>query len=393
MSEWRISLSDLDYGAEEEAAVLRVLRNRWLSMGPEVGAFEREFAALVGARHAFAVANGTAALHLALLALKVGPGDELIQPAINFVAAANMTAAVGATPVFADIICLDEPTIDPGEVERLLTPLTKAVVVMHYGGFLGRMAEITALCRAHNVAVIEDACHAVGGHYRGGGQRSSQRTMAGAMGDVGCFSFFSNKNLATGEGGMVVTTRDDLAERLRTLRSHGMTSLTWDRHRGHADTYDVMSHGYNYRLDELHAALGRAQLKKLARNNERRKCLAALYRQEMAGLDGWVVPFTDDPAGSVYHLMVAVAPNPESRDRGRAALKAEGIQTSMHYPCVPDFTAFTGFCHSHVPKSRLFAQRALTLPLYPGLSDCQVREVVSVLARVARTTPVPEGAG
>src|SRR5581483_1184036 len=165
LSNWRIPLSDLSYGPEEEAAVLRVLRSRWLSMGPEVPASEQEIASFLGARHAFAVANGTAALHLAYLALGLGPGDQIIQPAIHFVAAANMTVGVGAIPVFADVISLEEPTLDPAEIERLLTPRTRAVVVMHYGGQPCRMAEIRALCERHGLALIEDACHAVGGRY------------------------------------------------------------------------------------------------------------------------------------------------------------------------------------------------------------------------------------
>jgi dTDP-4-amino-4,6-dideoxygalactose transaminase len=212
--------------------------------------------------------------------------------------------------------------------------------------------------------------------------------MAGAMGDVNCFSFFSNKNLAIGEGGMVVTNRDDLANRLRLLRSHGMTSLTWDRHRGHANTYDVMCHGYNYRIDELHAALGRAQLKKLSHNNERRRRLVELYRQQMVDLHSWAVPFTGEGGGAAFHLMVAVADHTEIREAARAALKAHGIQTSMHYPCVPDFTAFSQFARASVPKSREFARRAITLPLYPALTSAQIQEVVSDLAAGSSRTVV-----
>lgn len=383
MSEWCIPLSDLDYGAEEEAALLRVLRNKWLSMGPEVQAFEREFAELVGVRHAVAVANATAALHLAYLALGVGAGVEVIQPAINFVAAANMTVAVGAVPRFADLIGLDEPTLSPTEVERLLSPRTKAVVVMHYGGYLCRMAEIAALCRRRGVALIEDACHAVGASYLDPQQRPPHGRRAGALGDVACFSFFSNKNLATGEGGMVTTDRDDLAAQLRLLRSHGMTSLTWDRHKGHASSYDVTMHGYNYRLDELHAALGRAQLEKLERNNRRRSGLVAAYRRCFAALPEWSVPFTSYAGDSAFHLMVVVAPDEAARTAAAQALREARVQTSLHYPCVPDFQAFQGYIPSDVPVSRSFARRALTLPLHPGLSESQVESIVSILAGTA----------
>ncbi len=293
MVEWAIPLSDLDYDFEEMTAVQRVVASKWLSMGAEVQAFEREFAAMHEARHALAVANASAGLHLAFLALGLGRGDEIIQPALNFVAAANMTRAVGATPIFADIIDLNEPTIDPEHVERLATARTKAVVVMHYGGNLCRVKELAEFCRARGLVLIEDACHAVGARYQRLDQRPPHGAMAGSIGDVSAFSFFSNKNMATGEGGMVVTNRDDVAERVRLLRSHGMNSLTWDRHKGHASSYDVVVNGYNYRLDELHAALGRTQLAKLIRNNERRRRLLEAYRDCLQSLSGWTLPFAE----------------------------------------------------------------------------------------------------
>src|SRR5262245_58168905 len=189
------------------AAVQRVVLSKWLSMGAEVQAFEKEFATMQAVRHALAVANGTAGLHLAFLALGLGPGDEIIQPALNFVATANMTTAVGTTPVFADIVDLSEPTIDPGHVERLITPRTKAVVAMHYGGNMCRMVELTELCRNRGLALIEDACHAVGARFYDAGGRPPHGMMAGSIGDISAFSFFANKNIASGEGGMVVTNQ------------------------------------------------------------------------------------------------------------------------------------------------------------------------------------------
>ena len=322
------------------AAVQRVVLSKWLSMGAEVQAFEKEFAAMQGARHALAVANASAGLHLAYLALHLGPGDEIIQPALNFVAAANMTMAVGATPVFADIIDLTEPTIDPRHVEKLITARTKAVVVMHYGGNLCRMAELAELCRDRGLALIEDACHAVGARYQDAGQRPPHGVMAGSIGDVSAFSFFANKNMAAGEGGMVVTNRNDIAERVRLLRSHGMNSLTWDRHKGHASSYDVVANGYNYRLDELHAAIGRAQLAKLLHNNERRRRILETYRDCLQSLAGWMMPFADSIDLSSGHLMVVVAPTPEIRSKALKTLRDAQIQSSLHYPCICDFSAF-----------------------------------------------------
>jgi len=375
-----IPLCDLDYGPDEEAAVLRVLRSKWLTMGPEVRAFESEMSDFLGIKHAFAVSSGTAALHLAYLALGIGAGDEVIQPAINFVAAANATVAVGATPVFADIVGLDEPTIDPDAVERLISPQTRAVVVMHYAGYPGRLAPLTELCARHRLALVEDACHAIGARYLDPSGRPPHGAQAGTVGDVGCFSFFSNKNMAMGEGGLVVTNRADLAERLRLLRSHGMTSLTWDRHRGHTMGYDVVAHGYNYRLDELHAALGRCQWRKLSGNNTRRGQLAAIYRQALTALAGWIVPFADHPGESAHHLSVVVAPDTETRDCAVRHLTAVGIQTSLHYPCVPGFDAFHRFASDGIDRCRAFASRAITLPLFPTMTLDQVEETCRQLA-------------
>lgn len=394
MSDWRIPLSDLDYGAEEEAAVQRVIKSGWLSMGPEVAAFEKEFASYLDVKHALAVSNGTAALHLAYLALGLQPGDEVIQPAINFVAAANMTLAVGATPVFADIVSLDEPHIDPEDVERRITPRTKAVVVMHYGGYLCRMEELHELCQRKGLALIEDACHAVGARFVSAGSDEDGK-MAGSIGDAGCFSFFGNKNLATGEGGMVVTNRDDLAERLRSLRSHGMTSLTWDRHRGHASSYDVLANGYNYRLDELRAALGSTQLRKLDRNNAVRRRLTSAYRANFKGQSGWTIPFEHYRGDSSAHLMVAVAPDPETREQGIAALRNARIQTSMHYPLIPSFTVFkgrdleSGNDSTELDMSVAFSSRAVTLPLFPSLKEREIAEISLILC--GKQEPEPKG--
>jgi dTDP-4-amino-4,6-dideoxygalactose transaminase len=353
---------------------MEVLRGKWLTMGEQVESFESEFAAYLGVQHAVAVANGTAALHLAFQALGIGPGAEIVQPAINFVASANMTVACGAAPVFADIHALCEPTLDPEEVRRRITPRTRAVVVMHYGGYLCRMVEIREICRARGVPLIEDACHAVGARLADGGK-------AGSLGDIGCFSFFSNKNLAVGEGGMVTTHSDELAQKVRRLRSHGMTTLTWDRHRGHAHSYNVDAHGYNYRLDEIRAALGRVQLRKLDANNARRAALTLIYRHNLEGLPGWIVPFGRHDLGSAYHLMVAVARDEQARAGTLEALRASRIQTSLHYPCIPDFSAFAAYRSEGLEKSREFTRRAITLPLYPTMSPAQVEEVCAVIQK------------
>lgn len=380
MSSWRIPLSDLNYGEEEEQAVQRVLRSKWLSMGPEVEAFEREFAEFVGVKHALAVSNATTGLHLTLLSLGIGPGDEVIQPALNFVAAANCTLAVGAAPVFADIQSLEEPTIDPEEIRKQITPSTKAVIVMHYAGYLCRMAEIQQLCREHGLALIEDACHAIGAGYWDSARTGTELTMAGALGDVGAFSFFSNKNLATGEGGMVTTCRDDIANAVRRLRSHGMTTLTWDRERGHASSYDVVRQGYNFRMDEIRAALGREQLRKLRNGNAVRRGCVTVYRSRLQSAPHCMLPFADYKGDSAYHLMPAVFSSLELRDSVAAELRGARIQTSLHYPCISDFTAYRHYSDSRVPRSREYASRMATLPLYSTMVNSNVDIVCEAIA-------------
>ena len=382
MPSWNIPLSDLDYGQEEMDAVARVLRSKWLSMGPEVESFETEFAAMQGVKCALAVSSATAGLHLAYLAAEIGPGDEVIQPALNFVAAANMTVACGATPIFADIISLAEPTVDPANVADLITPQTKAIVGMHYGGNLCQVVQLLTLCRKRNISLIEDACHAVGARYHDALGRPPHGTMAGSIGEIGTFSFFANKNLVTGEGGMIVTNRDDLAAKARLLRSHGMTSLTWDRHRGHASTYAVVSHGYNYRLDELHAALGRVQLAKLLPNNELRRKLLDCYKDAIDSMPGWIMPFGESIEASAGHLMVAVAPTPAARDEAVNRLHMAGVQSSLHYPCIADFPAFAKRTNKPLPITREFVSKAITLPLYPTMAEENVNKVCALIAEM-----------
>jgi dTDP-4-amino-4,6-dideoxygalactose transaminase len=376
---WRIPLSDLDFGEEEKAALERVLTSRWLSMGPEVEAFEAEFAATHGARFACAVSNGTAALHLALLACKIGEGDEVIQPGINFVASANITIACGATPVFVDICGLDEPIIDSRLLEKSITSSTRAVIVMHYGGNLCRMDEIASLCATRGISLIEDACHAIAAVPPNDWGFAPEKR-AGVLGDVGAFSFFANKNLATGEGGMVITDHEHVARAVRSYRSHGMTSLTWDRHRGHASAYDVTDHGFNYRFDELRAAIGRAQLRKVEANNAKRRKVLARYKHHFAGKNDWKLAFADRIERSAAHLAVAIAPDADARLAAATRLRGAGVQTSMHYPCITGFSGFSKWRDSPLPVSTEFARRAITLPLYPAMDDSCVDLVMEVLA-------------
>jgi dTDP-4-amino-4,6-dideoxygalactose transaminase len=378
-STWRVPLSDVQVDEELLRAARETLESGWWSMGPRVAELEARFSESTGAAHALAVANGTAALHLALLALECGPGDEVVMPALNFVAAANVVTRVGATPVFCDVVGDDDLNLDPTDLEQALGPRTRAVIVLHYAGFACDIDAVTELSHRHGFAVIEDAAHAPGATWNG--------RALGTIGAVGCFSFFSNKNLPVGEGGMVVTSDDALAERLRLLRSHGMTTLTWQRHQGHASAYDVVESGFNYRLDELRAALATVQLGRLREANRARKEHVLRYRASLDGVEGITFPFREPDSIDLaaHHLAVAVLPEGVDRLAVREALRAEGIQTSVHYPPIHRFTAYAGIgARRPLPRTEQVEGRIVTLPLYPHMTSAEVDLVADVLAATVR---------
>lgn len=374
---WTITLSDVDMGREEHDAVLEVLRSKWLSMGPVTARFEGRFARATGAEHAVAVNNGTAALHLALLAVGVEPGDEVIVPALTFVATANAVLYCGATPVFADIESPGSLVMDPEDAERKLTDRTRAIVPMHYGGYPCDMDALLDLARARGVRVVEDAAHAPGARY---GDRP-----IGSIGDATCFSFFSNKNLVAGEGGMVTTDSAEIAADLRSRRSHGMTALSYDKAKGHAFSYDVVSAGYNYRITEINSALGLAQLDRLERNNATRRGLIDEYQRRLRDVDGLVVPFLDRQASSACHLQVVLLPEGVDRRHVQRSLKDRGIQTSVHYPPVHRFTQYARNFEATVPRVDAIAERIVTLPLHPLLSLEDVATVCDALKDALRS--------
>jgi dTDP-4-amino-4,6-dideoxygalactose transaminase len=369
---WRIPLSDIDFDEAESLAVQSVLKSRWLTMGKVTQEFEATFAAHVQAKHAIAVTNATAALHLACLALGLGPGDEVIVPSLTFVATANAVRYVGATPIFADIISSDDLNISPKAIKSLVNARTRAIIVVHYAGYSCDMEAILSIAKQHNLFVIEDAAHAVGSELDG--------RPLGTWGDVGCFSFFSNKNMTTGEGGMMTTNNDDLAQKLNRLRSHGMTSLTWDRHKGHAYSYDVIDLGYNYRIDEIRAAIGLAQLSKVERNNERRRSLTQVYRDALQELAPQVaVPFQSHMGKTSAHIMPILLPQETKRKEFIDSMKENGIQTSIHYPPIHTFTAYQDTMSWDLPVTEDVAKREITLPLYPAMSNDDVVVVVSAI--------------
>ena len=371
---WKYPLSDIDLGREEERAVLRVLRSRWLSSGPVTERFEKAFSEYLGGGHAIAVSNGTAALHLALTSLGIGEEDEVILPSLTFVATANAVLYVGAKPVFADVIGFDDLNISPQEIETKITPRTKAIMVMHYGGYPCDMPSIMEIAKRHGLYVVEDAAHAPGAEYQG--------KKCGVLGDIGCFSFFSNKNLVTGEGGMVVTRGKEWAERARGMRSHGMRALSWDKYHGRLSSYDIERLGYNYRTTEIHSALGLVQLKKLDRNNRRRKKLIEIYRKELQEAKEISIPFSHSKGIPSYHLLpILVAPSID-RNRVMEKLKDFGIQSSIHYPPVHLFSLYRnqfGYRKGDLLKTEEVSQREMTLPLHPLLDTADVKWIVKKL--------------
>lgn len=357
---YRIPLFDLNFGLEEEQAVLETLRSKWISTGPKTTAFEADFAGMLGARHALALANCTVSLHLAMKILGVGPGDEVICPSLTFVATVNAVRYVDAVPVFADICGDADLTMDPQDIERKITPRTKAIVVMHYAGFPCAMDEIMRIARKHDLKVIEDACHGPLSDY--GGRK------LGTIGDVGCFSFFSNKNISTGEGGMLVTNDMGLYEHAKLLRSHGMTTLSYERSKGHSTGYDVVESGYNYRMDDIRASIGIVQLRKLEDDLKKRAAVRQWYEEAFFPVRGVTVPFTGH-GGFVSNYIFAVLIDEEHaafRDSIRTGLHEAGVQTSMHYPPVHLFSIYRE-CSTPLPLTESAARRLITLPMYSSM--------------------------
>lgn len=369
---WKVPFSDIRLGEEEKAAVMAVLDSNWLTMGPRIQEFEAAFAAAMGGGvQAVALANCTAALHLAMAVLDIGPGDEVICPALTFVATANAARYVGATPVFADVVDDGEWNIDPADIARKITSRTKAITVVHYGGYPARMEEILDLARAHGLRVVEDACHGPLSEWRG--------RKLGTIGDVGCFSFFGNKNMTTGEGGMAVTADPALADRLRLMRSHGMTSNSYARFKGHAFGYDVLTPGYNFRMDEIRAAMGIVQLGKLPDNNAMRSRLVAHYRKALRErLPEIAVPFADWTGPYAFHIFPVLLPQGCGREDLMSRMGARGVQTSFHYKPVHWFSGYRDDALS-LPVTDAIAPRILSLPLYPTLTTEDIDCVIETL--------------
>ena len=374
----RIPFFDASFDADEFEAVARPLKRGWLSMGEEVQALEEELCRATGAAHAVAVANGTAALHLASAGLGLGPGDEVVCPTLTFVASANAPRSLGADIRLVDSVGENDLNIDPAAIEAAITGRTRAIVIVHYAGFACDTAAIQAIAEPRGIPVIEDCAHAIFTRHR-------DRAL-GLHGRVGCFSFYSNKNATCGEGGALITDDAELAESLRQLRSHGMTVPTLDRRRGRSSSYDVIHPGFNYRIDEMRAALLRVQLAKLPERLERRRQLFSRYA---AAFDGTcvTVPFTAGRHASALaetgvHILPALLPAGSDRAAVIEQLGKANIQSSVHYPAIHTFTAYRSTDAATLRRTAALCERELSLPFYPDLSDADVDRVAGELLSI-----------
>jgi dTDP-4-amino-4,6-dideoxygalactose transaminase len=385
-SPFTLRLFEPDIGSEECQAVLQVLESGMLSMGAMVETFEDAFANFLGVRHAIAVSSATAALHLAHHVMGIGVEDEVIVPSLTFVATASSVVYTGATPIFADIIGEQDLNIDPDDVAHRITSRTRGIVVVHYAGYPVDMDRIMHLADQYGLYVVEDASHAPGSDYHG--------KPLGTIGHVGCFSFYTNKNMTTAEGGMVVTNDDNLAQRMRRMRSHGMTTVTWDRIRGHAYSYDVTDLGFNYRIDEMRAALGIVQLNRLPANNKRRRILMENYLTGLSQNGMIVVPFGLGVEDVSCHICPVLLTDGMMRESVMADLRNRGVQTSIHYPPVHLFSLYReryGCRSGMLPITEDVTQRELTLPLYPSMCEADVEHVLDALEKSLTTVAAPKG--
>jgi dTDP-4-amino-4,6-dideoxygalactose transaminase len=364
----KVPLTDVRVPEEDIEAVAATYRSGWLTMGPETERFEQAFAQYTGASEAVAVTNGTAALHLVCAAAGLGPGDEVIVPSLTFVATVNAVAYTGARPVFADISALDAPWLSMDACKAAIGERTAAVFAMAYGGHAGEIEDLKALADHRGLLLLEDTAHAAG-------SRLGRRHL-GRFGNAGAFSLFSNKNLAVGEGGVVITDDHELAARMRLLRSHGMTTLTWERHRAQASSYDVVALGYNYRIDEPRAALARTRLTRLDEENDRRRRLDTRYRGLLAGIEGIAPTAAPSPRlKSSHHLFTIVLDEQLDRDGFRASLAHAGVQTSVHYPPAHALSMYRDGC-VELPLTDAYSARTVTLPMFAHMTHEQQDLVV-----------------
>ncbi|MCK6580728.1 MAG: UDP-4-amino-4,6-dideoxy-N-acetyl-beta-L-altrosamine transaminase [Anaerolineae bacterium] len=357
-----------------------VLRSDWLTTGPKVEEFEAAFADFIGVAHAVAVSNGTAALHAAVYALGIGPGDEVIVTPMTFAASANCVLYQGATPVFADVDP-DTLLIDPASVEAKITSRTKAIIAVDYAGQPCDYDTLRSIAERHSLALIDDACHAVGGSYK--------ERAVGTLADLNTFSLHPVKHFTTGEGGLITTNDAELARRMRVFRNHGITTDHRQRAERGGFFYEMVDLGYNYRITDFQCALGISQLKKLRESVRRRRELAALYDAALSDID-YVTPLAIRPeVVQAYHLYIVRFDTERlGMDRNDifAALRAENIGVNVHYIPVhfhPYYRQNLGTTEGLCPVAEAAYQQIITLPMFPQMSDEDVADVITAIRKLS----------
>jgi perosamine synthetase len=377
----RLPYGRQDVREDDVAAVVEVLRSDWLTTGPAVPAFEKALAETVGAAEAVAVSSGTAALHAAYAALGIGPGDEVIVPAMTFTATSNAALYLGARPVFADVET-DTLLIDPKDVERKITPRTRAIVSVDYAGQPCDYDALQALAHAHGVPLVADACHALGAAFRG--------QSVGSLADLTVFSFHPVKTITTGEGGMVTTNDPGRARWIRAFRNHGITTDHRERAESGTASYDMVLLGYNYRLTDFQAALGRRQLTRLTEILDRRRALASLYDRRFAGIS-YARPLSRVPdrahANHLYVLRLETEVLGLSQAQALAKLRDMGIAGNVHYrpPYLhPYYRSTLGTSDGLCPVAEAAARQIITLPLFPQMTEADVDTVVEAIRSLPR---------
>jgi dTDP-4-amino-4,6-dideoxygalactose transaminase len=369
------------YLAEDEwNEVLDTLQSGWITMGPKTKRFEELFAEYVGSRHAIAVSSCTAGLHLALVVGGIGPGDEVITTPLTFCSTANVVVHQGAVPILADVR-LDTLNIDPAEITGKITSLTKAIIPVHLGGQPCEMDEIRAIAEQHDLLVIEDAAHATGAKYKGG--------MIGTISDVTVFSFYAIKNLTTGEGGMITTGEDELAERMRTLRLHGISTDAWKRYSAQGSWYyEVLFPGYKYNMTDIQASLGIHQLARQEKFLEVRQRYAKIYSDALEDLPEIITPVVKDHVRHAWHLyIIRLDLERLTIDRGQfiEALRRENVGTSVHFIPLhlhPYYRERYGFKKGDFPVAESLYEGIVSLPLYPKMSVKDVEDVITAVRKV-----------
>jgi dTDP-4-amino-4,6-dideoxygalactose transaminase len=380
-----------DIGEAEIASVAEAMRNGWLTTGPRTQAFEQAFANAAGTRYAIALNSCTAGLHLALVALGLQPGDEVIMPSLTFVAGAQCAIEIGARPVFCDV---DPETLSASlsTIAPLVTPRTKAIVTMPYGGRPMGIADVLEFARTRGIAVIEDAAHGAGTLDEG--------RWPGTLSDAAIYSFYATKNLTTAEGGMLVTNDESLADRVRRLSLHGMSRDAWKRYADRGSwRYDVLEPGYKYNLADIASSIGLVQLERLPEMQRRREEIAAVYLRELSGLPGITFQRRPDRDGDrmswcMFVMMVDERTAGIDRDTFIDRMRDENIGTSVHYIPTHMFSAYRRLPTAPLPHTEGVASRIVSLPLYPTMSDTDVDDVVYAVRSVLRQeAPVRRAVG